>query len=35
MMNPETLIGMLGYDDLRNTAKEVQDIMITAINNAV
>lgn len=35
MMNPETLIGMLGYDDLKNTAKEVQDIMVTAINNAV
>jgi len=35
MMNPETLIGMLGYEDLKNTAKEVQDIMVTAINNAV
>lgn len=34
MMNPETLIGMLGYEDLNNTAKEVQDIMVTAINNA-
>jgi uncharacterized protein (DUF302 family) len=35
MMNLEMLIGMLGYDDLKNTAKEVQDIMVTAINNAV
>jgi hypothetical protein len=35
MMNPEMLIGMLGYEDLKDTAREVQDIMITAINNAV
>jgi len=35
MMNPETLIGMLGYSDLDNVAKEVQNIMVTAINQAV
>ena len=35
MMNPKTLIGLLGYEDLEDTAKEVQDIMVTAINNAV
>jgi hypothetical protein len=34
-MNPETLIGMLGYEDLKNTAKEVQYIMVTAINHEV
>lgn len=35
MMNPETLIGMLGHEDLKNTAKEVRDIIMIAINNAV
>lgn len=35
MMNPEILIGMLGYEDLRDTANEVQNIMVAAINNAV
>jgi uncharacterized protein (DUF302 family) len=35
MINPETLIGMLGYKDLSDTAKEVQNIMITAIKNAI
>lgn len=35
MMSPEALIGMLGHEDLEDTAKEVQDIMITAINNAI
>ena len=34
MMNPEVLIGMLGYNDLKDTAKEVQDIMVAAINNS-
>jgi uncharacterized protein (DUF302 family) len=35
MMSPEILIGMLGYNDLKDTAKEVQDIMVTAINNSL
>lgn len=35
MMNPEILIGMLGHEGLKNTAKEVQDIMMIAIKNAV
>lgn len=35
MINPEALIGMLGYGNLENTAKEVQNIMVTAINNAI
>ena len=35
MMSPKTLIGMLGYDDLQNVAREVEEIMVTAINNAV
>lgn len=35
MMNPEMLIGMLEYEDLKDTAKEVQNVIYTAINNAV
>jgi len=34
MINPQDLIGMLGYTDLDEAAHEVQNIMITAINNA-
>jgi len=34
MLNPEILIGMLDFKDLTEIAKEVQDLMITAITNA-
>jgi len=34
MINPDKLIGLLNYEDLSETAKEVKNIMITAINNA-
>lgn len=35
MAHPEILINMLGYKDLQDTAKEVEDILVKAINNAV
>jgi len=35
MMSPRRLISMLGYSDLENTAKEVEEILITAIDNAI
>jgi uncharacterized protein (DUF302 family) len=35
MMNTEKLIGMLGYSDLIETAKDVQDKMVKAINRSV
>ncbi|HEX3012328.1 MAG TPA: DUF302 domain-containing protein [Syntrophomonadaceae bacterium] len=34
-INPEMLINMLEYSDLRDTAAEVEKILITAINNAL
>lgn len=34
MVSPDKLIGLLNHNDLEDTAKEVQNIMITAINNA-
>lgn len=34
MINPEMLIGLLNHTDLEDTAKEVQSILISAINNA-
>lgn len=34
IVSPEKLIGLLNYSDLEATAKEVQSIMITALNNA-
>jgi len=34
MLNPEKLIGLLNHEDLQDTAKEVQNIMVTVINNA-
>lgn len=34
-MNAEKLIGMLGYEDLSPIAAEVQNTLITAINNAL
>lgn len=34
MISPDKLIGLLNHSDLEDTAKEVQNIMITAINNA-
>ena len=33
MMKPEFLLGMLGYADLQDIAKEVQTIMISAIDS--
>jgi uncharacterized protein (DUF302 family) len=35
MLKPEMLIGMLGFDDLTDVAKDVQNTMITAITNAI
>lgn len=35
MMNADMLIGMLGYEDLKETAEQVQQILKTAIDNAV
>ena len=35
MAHPEILIDMLGYKDLQETAKEVGEILVKAINNAV
>lgn len=32
---PGNLIGMMGYDDLDDVAKEVEEVLIKAINNAV
>ena len=34
MINPEMLIGLLKHTDMEGTAKEVQNILISAINNA-
>lgn len=34
MVSPDKLIGLLNHSDLEDIAKEVQNIMITAINNA-
>lgn len=34
MISPDKLIGLLNHEDLVETAKEVQNIMLTAINNA-
>lgn len=34
MISPDKLIGLLNHEDLEDTAKEVQNIMVTAINNA-
>ena len=34
IISPEKLIGLLNYNDLETTAKEVQSILIEAINNA-
>lgn len=34
MMSPDKLIGLLNHKDLEDTAKEVQNILVTAINNA-
>lgn len=34
MMSPEKLIGLLNHSDLKDAAQEIQNIMITAINNA-
>lgn len=34
MISPDKLIGLLNHEDLEETAKEVQSIMVTAINNA-
>ncbi len=34
MLNPEALVGMLNFEDLTDIAKEVQNIIITAITNA-
>lgn len=35
MARPEILINMLGHEDLTHTAKEVEEILVKAINNAV
>jgi uncharacterized protein (DUF302 family) len=35
MMRPEILINMLGYEDLSDTAKEVEEILMKAIDDAV
>lgn len=34
MLNTATFLGMLGYEDLEGTAEEVQNILISAINDA-
>lgn len=34
MISPDKLIGLLNHEDLSETAKEVQKIMVAAINNA-
>lgn len=34
MINPEMLIGLLNHNDLKDTAKEVQNILISAIDNS-
>lgn len=34
MTSPDKLIGLLNHEDLSETAKEVQKIMVAAINNA-
>ncbi|WP_040212868.1 DUF302 domain-containing protein [Clostridium polynesiense] len=34
MLSPEKLIGLLGYEDLNETAKEVQKTIASAIDNA-
>ncbi len=35
MIKPEILIGLLNHTDMEGTAKEVQNLLISAINNAV
>jgi len=35
MMDPEILIGMLGYNDLEDTAKEVRNTLVAAIENSL
>lgn len=35
MMDPEMMIGMLGYNDLADTAKEVRNTLVTAIENSL
>lgn len=35
MVRPRTLLGLLGHDELDNTAKEVEDTLIAAIDAAV
>lgn len=34
MINPDMLIGLLNHSDMESTAKEVQTILISAINSA-
>lgn len=34
MISPDKLIGLLKHEDLEDTAREVQNTMVTAINNA-
>jgi len=34
MLNPQMLIGMFDFEDLTEIAKEIQNLMITAITNA-